>query len=118
MGKPERLFIFNMKVSEKHLPTKQNWLGDLEDELESLVSDSNEYEFFFPTFEKMSEKIESITKGFYQYWADISWDLHGNNNEQLEYHNGSPEWDKEIYIETSRIYVTDDLVDSIKEVLG
>lgn len=110
-------FIFRMEVSERILPKKMDWLSDYEDKFEEDEFDYKEYEFFFPTFEDMSKKLDEITEDCHQYWADARDDIYGNNIESLEYHNGY-EWDREFHIKTSRIYLTDDLLESIKKVIN
>jgi hypothetical protein len=111
-------FIFKMEVSERILPKSMDWLSDYEDEFDDEEFKSRRYELFFPTFEDMSKKLDEITAGCHQYWADAHFDIYGNNVESLEYHNGRGEWDKEFHIEISRIYLTDDLLESIKIVAG
>lgn len=119
MGFPtEGNFIFRMEVTELIFPGKVDELSDWEDKFNEKDIKEKTYELFFPTFEEMSKRLKEIIKGCHQYWADVVWDLHGNNKESLEYHNGKGEWDKQYFIETSRIYLTADLLESIKKVNG
>jgi hypothetical protein len=99
-------FIFKMEIREVSFPKKFNWLSEWDDDdLDEDDFPTNEYELYFGRWEEMSTYIDAITKGFKQYWADVYFDIYNNNNERLEYHNGSSEWDKEIHISTSRIYL-------------
>lgn len=106
-------FIFRMEVSEIIYPQKMNWLGDLVDSFDDDDFGGERYELYFSTFEEMSRYIDEITQGFHQYWANIHDDMYGNNVENLEYHNGHGEWDKELHIDTSRLYLVDSLLKAI-----
>ena len=109
-------YIYRMEVSELNYPKQMNWLGEWDAEYNEDDFQGKRYELYFPTFEKMSEKLKEITEGCHQYWANVYKDLYDNNIEELEYHNGKGAWDKEIHIETSRIYLRSDLLNSIKEI--
>lgn len=107
-------FIFRMEVIETTLPKKLNWLGGHNETFDEDDFPVERYEIYFSTFEEMSVKIDGITEGYRQHWASIHDDMYGNNVEDLEYHNGTDEWDKEINIETSRLYLIDSLLNAIK----
>ena len=111
-------FIFKMKVNEVILPKKMDWLKYDGDDFDEDDFKGKTYELFFPTFDDMSKKIDEITDGCHQFWADVRNDIYDKNIENLEYHNSRGEWDKEFHIETSRIYLTNDLLNSIKKVIG
>lgn len=111
-------FIFRMEVSEVIYPKKMNWLGEWDQEYEDKDFGGKVYELYFPSFEEMNKKIQEITVGCYQYWADAHDDMYGNNVEDLEYHNAYGTWDKEYHIHTSRVYLLDSLLHSIREVMA
>jgi hypothetical protein len=100
-------FIFKMEVKEVTMPKKMNWLGSYDEKFKDEDFKENKYVLYFGTFEEMSNKIDEVTKGYHQYWADVTYDLYENNDEYLEYHNDYGAWDKEIYIDTSRLYLID-----------
>jgi hypothetical protein len=107
-------FIFRMEINEIFLPKKLNRLGTIKDSYDYDDIVENRYELYFPTFEEMSIKIDEITEGFHQFWADVRTDMYDNNIEDLEYHNGVGEWNKELHIETSRLYLIESLLKSIE----
>lgn len=109
-------FIYRMEVRKSILSARIDWLGDYDESLLDDDFEGEEYELFFPTFEEMSAKLDEITTGYYQFWADARDDRYGNNVERLEYHNGSPIWDSEINVESSRLYLSESLLKSIDEV--
>ena len=105
----ENRFLYRMRVSATTFPKKINWLKliDWDDFDEDKDFPSETYELFFATWDEMSQKIDKITEDYHQYWANITNDLHGYNNEDLEYHNDHGTWDKELYISTSRVWFSD-----------
>ncbi|MFK7678647.1 hypothetical protein ACI3ER_11455 [Bacillus sp. Wb] len=117
MNKKKLGYIYKLEVSETILPKKMNWLGDYEEEFDDDDFDGKRYELFFSSFGDMDKKIDELTVGFQQYWADVHSDLHDNNVEYLEYHNtdSNGEWDKEVKFNTSRLYLTESFWDALNK---
>lgn len=107
-------FIYRMEVSKVIYPKKMNWLGEITESFDDDEFPVERYELYFSTFEEMSEEIDKITEGFHQYWANVYDDLFGNSVENLEYHNGRGEWDTEIDIVVSRLYLIESLLKAIE----
>lgn len=109
----EENFIFRIDVRTFNLKDKEESKLLFPEEI-----DLKEFELYFASFDEMSLKIDEITKGYSQYWADVTSDSRGQNVEHLEYHNGEKKWDKEIKIKTSRLYLSNSLIETIQQVLA
>lgn len=108
--------IFRVNVREVTLPEKLDWLSDYDDKYKDEDFKEKTYDLYFPTYFALHEKVEQLTKGFNQYFADVYDDYNENPVENLEYHNSRGEWDKEIHIEISRLCLVESLLESINEV--
>ena len=110
------MLIYRVDVLKWVYIERKNWLkeNDKYDEIDYIDDAKTEsYTKYFSNFEEGSKFINNITKGFNQYWADVTPRTYGDE-EVLEYHNGS-EWDEEITITTNWVDVDDSFVNAIKE---
>ena len=109
--------IHSLKIVKNVYSEKQHWVkvNDKLNPVEFMLWDDCETEtLYFATYKEVSEHINSLTKGFVQYWVDVQVD----DTEILEYHNGL-EWDIEYTFTTGRIDLPENVVEHIvKEYLS